>query len=58
MYPAGRCGNTEPATPCRTPATPARPVAAPIREDELLQRDRDSDPFERHLGLRCVACDG
>lgn len=25
---------------------------------ELLHSDRDFDPFERHLGLRCVACSG
>jgi predicted nucleic acid-binding protein len=24
---------------------------------ELLHSDRDFDPFEKHLGLRCVACD-
>ena len=24
---------------------------------ELLHNDRDFDAFERHLGLRCVACD-
>jgi hypothetical protein len=24
---------------------------------ELLHSDRDFDPFERHLGLRCVACE-
>lgn len=24
---------------------------------ELLHCDRDFDPFERHLGLRCVACE-
>ena len=25
---------------------------------ELLHRDRDFDTFEKHLGLRCVACEG
>ena len=24
---------------------------------ELLHSDRDFDPFEKHLGLRCVRCD-
>jgi hypothetical protein len=24
---------------------------------ELLHSDRDFDPFERHLGLRCVWCE-
>lgn len=24
---------------------------------EPLHSDRDFDPFERHLGLRCVACE-
>jgi predicted nucleic acid-binding protein len=24
---------------------------------ELLHSDRDFGPFEKHLGLRCVACD-
>lgn len=24
---------------------------------ELLHSDRDFDPFERHLGLRCVVCE-
>lgn len=23
---------------------------------ELLHSDRDFDPFEQHLGLRCLAC--
>jgi predicted nucleic acid-binding protein len=25
---------------------------------ELLHSDRDFDPFEQHLGLRCVPCEG
>ena len=24
---------------------------------ELLHSDRDFDPFEKHLGLRCVRCE-
>jgi predicted nucleic acid-binding protein len=28
-----------------------------ISRHELLHNDRDFEPFERHLGLRCVRCE-
>ncbi len=28
-----------------------------VGELELLHSDRDFDPFEQHLGLRCVPCE-